>query len=312
VTYKDDCEGIRQQISLLQIVKRRIFDDKFVSFGMHQPAEAKGLLGWIEVTLTPHGYLAVTGDYETCVFARFSGDHWRGAIHWIGRNAMPSGYVLEKARLGMGIDMVQIDADALRSGIASLVEDEIIDHVLAEECFLLVTHDEFDSLEHAMWGIRQLLYADGVEGEDFQDPGEVPNLAVVAATAVLHRLDELLDAEEKAATPEVQALIDKYEKDVIRPEVLAFARDMELKLRANDHKGGWCECSKHHLSQLLLGELVELLAALGYKKPTIHLMVDAACDSITWTDFQADPKLEAVDVGNIAMMLHDNLTHKRF
>jgi hypothetical protein len=196
--YETDCEGIRQSINQLQIVKRRIHDDKFVSFSMHTPVEAKSLLGWIEVTLLPNGYLAVTGDYETCVFAQFRGDHWRGAIHWIGLNSSPSQYTLEKARAGMGHDMVMFDKDELVKDLERLVADEEISSLLKDECLDRVAFYDYGG-DHALFSVRELLQENDVESESITDLGEAPNHAVVAATAVLHRLDELLDAEEKSS-----------------------------------------------------------------------------------------------------------------
>jgi hypothetical protein len=65
----------------------------------------------------------------------------------------------------------------------------------------------------------------------------------------------------------------------MRPEVLAFAWLMEDKLRQNDHKGGWKECSFDYLMHRLVQEQDELL-----KQPHIS---------------------EAVDVANFAMMIAD-------
>jgi len=112
--------------------------------------------------------------------------------------------------------------------------------------------------------------------------------------------------------PGVQAMISTFERTSLRPEVLAFARAMELKLQANDHKGGWQSLSRDDLSELLIGELVELLAALHLNEETLKSIITDACASLDWTDFQSNPSLEALDVANIAMMIHDNLTNARF
>jgi hypothetical protein len=111
----------------------------------------------------------------------------------------------------------------------------------------------------------------------------------------------------------VQAMILGHEKAVVlRPEVLAFARDMELKLRANDFKSSWSECSKGYLSTRLTREVVELLAALGLGAPEIQRIVDEKILMLDEHDYQSDPRSETVDVANFAMMIHDNLTHERF
>lgn len=73
----------------------------------------------------------------------------------------------------------------------------------------------------------------------------------------------------------------------IRPEVMAFARLMEAKLRANDHKGGWRYDSPGELFDRLREEVDELQDVLIG---------------------QADPAVvgdEAADVANFALMLAD-------
>jgi hypothetical protein len=197
--YEVSCEGIRKQVSLLQIVKRRIHDDTLASFSLHQPADANGSLGWIEVTVLPNGHLAVTGDYDTCVFGRYPSSHWRGALSWLGRNTNPSGYALEKAGRGMSQNMVLIDRDKLLADLDQLVEDDSITVALRKECVDILSSDEW-GIEHAIYDVIDVLKNDGLESEDVQDLGEVPNYAVVASTAILHRLNELLDLEEKETT----------------------------------------------------------------------------------------------------------------
>lgn len=52
----------------------------------------------------------------------------------------------------------------------------------------------------------------------------------------------------------------------IRPEVLQFAVDMEGKLRANDHKGGWADRTGPELVMKIesdASELYELMRAIG-------------------------------------------------
>ncbi|HVY65917.1 MAG TPA: hypothetical protein VHH11_13935 [Gammaproteobacteria bacterium] len=46
----------------------------------------------------------------------------------------------------------------------------------------------------------------------------------------------------------------------LRPQVRAFAEAMEAQLRANDHKGGWQECSLAYLYGRVAEELEELSA----------------------------------------------------
>lgn len=78
---------------------------------------------------------------------------------------------------------------------------------------------------------------------------------------------------------------------VPRPSVHTFSQDMELQLRANDHKGGWDKCSRDFFIKKLDEEVRELVEALR-------------------ADDVADILGEAADVGNVAMMISDS-TRKR-
>lgn len=53
----------------------------------------------------------------------------------------------------------------------------------------------------------------------------------------------------------------------LRPEVKLFAEQMELKLRENDHKGGWEKCELPYLQKRLNEEEEELNEAI-YKRWT--------------------------------------------
>jgi NTP pyrophosphatase (non-canonical NTP hydrolase) len=77
--------------------------------------------------------------------------------------------------------------------------------------------------------------------------------------------------------------------DTIRPEVLAFMEEMEARLRANDHKGGWEDCSYPYLIRRIREETDELLSSLGQVG-----VVDPA-----------EVRREAADVANFAMMVAD-------
>ncbi len=72
----------------------------------------------------------------------------------------------------------------------------------------------------------------------------------------------------------------------LRPEVLAFAAEMERNLRANDNKGGW--------RGMRIGPLVRRL-----REETEEL-----CEALILGDRPAI-RSEAADVGNIAMMIAD-------
>ena len=75
----------------------------------------------------------------------------------------------------------------------------------------------------------------------------------------------------------------------LRPEVLCFAQDMERKLRRNANKTPWREHTLGYILQRLKEEVEELQEELEWKNK-------GCCSFI---------EVEAVDVGNFAMMLHD-------
>lgn len=72
-----------------------------------------------------------------------------------------------------------------------------------------------------------------------------------------------------------------------RPEVQWFAKQMEAKLRANDHKRHWSECHPDYLIHRLYQEAGELWRAIEQKKPAHEVIQEAA------------------DVANFAMMIAD-------
>lgn len=69
----------------------------------------------------------------------------------------------------------------------------------------------------------------------------------------------------------------------LRPALQWFAEQMEDRLAANDHKGGWEHCSLGLLAERLCDEVAELAEA---------------------SSFQATAR-EAVDVANFALMIAD-------
>ena len=79
----------------------------------------------------------------------------------------------------------------------------------------------------------------------------------------------------------------------LRPEVQWFAEQMELRLRANDHKGGWQLEDQRWLSGRLGEEWEELKTAL-WDMDNNRLSSPESVIS------------EAADVGNFAMMIADN------
>lgn len=93
----------------------------------------------------------------------------------------------------------------------------------------------------------------------------------------------------------------------LRPEVRAFAEAMELKLRKNDHKGGWKEESvRGFLFKRVQEETSELNFALKDWSNAIQ-MVQHGDAGIKLVEIQAKKVLsEAVDVANFCRMIADN------
>lgn len=85
----------------------------------------------------------------------------------------------------------------------------------------------------------------------------------------------------------------------LRPELAAFATHMEQVLRNNDHKGGWEHLNLCALSLYVEKELHELNAAIHrFHKDCNPDNVEGLLHAI---------QLEACDLANYAMMLHDNV-----
>jgi len=76
----------------------------------------------------------------------------------------------------------------------------------------------------------------------------------------------------------------------IRHSLVQFVKEMELKLRENDHKGGWENSSTEYLFDSLSQEVEELQEELTE--------INNPCDERV--------KRECLDVANFAMMLFDN------
>ena len=93
--------------------------------------------------------------------------------------------------------------------------------------------------------------------------------------------------------PDPDNLIDRNSNQPfiysLRPEVAWFAWQMELQLRANDHKGGWQGDALLSLWDRLYEEADELRSEL-YALPLVPLRIVK----------------EAVDVANFAMMVADS------
>lgn len=75
-----------------------------------------------------------------------------------------------------------------------------------------------------------------------------------------------------------------------RPAVGWFAEQMELRLRANDHKGGWKNCRVFLLLNRLFDEARELYDAVCYAQSDTKNIIQ-----------------ECADIANFAMMIADNI-----
>ena len=81
---------------------------------------------------------------------------------------------------------------------------------------------------------------------------------------------------------------------ITRESVSWFAQQMELKLKENDHKGGWNKCTNESLFKRLQEETEELKMAMQNR----------------FSPFGKNIKHEAADVANFCMMIADNLRNQ--
>ncbi len=96
----------------------------------------------------------------------------------------------------------------------------------------------------------------------------------------------------------------------LRPEVQAFAEAMELKLRQNDHKGGWKREGHRWLLLRAHEELTELFKFAEAKASNdTNSMMESISPSGGWRgapDLRPKILQECTDVANFAMMIADN------
>lgn len=83
--------------------------------------------------------------------------------------------------------------------------------------------------------------------------------------------------------------------DQLRPAVVDFAKEMEKKLKDNDHKVHWSECSFDYLISRLKQETNELIEAIVEFKRNPSKKTRQAVIG------------EASDCGNFSMMIADNM-----
>jgi len=101
---------------------------------------------------------------------------------------------------------------------------------------------------------------------------------------VVHRAMEIYANQFKQ--PEIVSL---------RESVLWFAIEMEKKLKANDHKGGWRNCTLQYLSMRLTQERKELYDAIENRRGSF------------FGDSHTDEEIikECADIANYALMIAD-------
>ena len=78
-------------------------------------------------------------------------------------------------------------------------------------------------------------------------------------------------------------------KEKLRTQLEWFAKEMEGKLRKNDHKGGWKSCTLQYLMMRLTQERKELNKCVKDKNRDYKQIID-----------------ECTDIANFAMMIADN------
>jgi hypothetical protein len=94
----------------------------------------------------------------------------------------------------------------------------------------------------------------------------------------------------------------------LRPVVQRFAELMEAKLKENDKKGGWGNCSTAYLSRRCGNELGELRAAVNRGKHWVRQSTFLSGRGPVISDNEELRLLigrEAADVANFAMMIAD-------
>lgn len=97
-------------------------------------------------------------------------------------------------------------------------------------------------------------------------------------------------AERKLAWQQIESLQKENERwNQLRPEVQWFAVQMESALKANDHKGGWKECTDFYLLTRMKEEKLEVSYSLFIENRS-----------------ESEVIKECADVANFAMMIADN------
>lgn len=111
---------------------------------------------------------------------------------------------------------------------------------------------------------------------------------------------------------DIQLVIRRYETYDLSPQVLEFARTMEVVLHGkSSEKTGWERLSRVESFKLLIFEVVELMMALGINPTGITAFIDERLSMMKEEDLLSNAIDESIDVANIAMMIYDNLSNGR-
>lgn len=94
------------------------------------------------------------------------------------------------------------------------------------------------------------------------------------------------------------------EKVGIRNSVIDFATDMEIRLRENDHKGGWENCDLGYLREKLGEEIGEVLQ---FASESDFIRFLTALFKARDSKKHINARFELADAGNILMMISDNI-----
>jgi hypothetical protein len=162
------------------------------------------------------------------------------------------------------------------------------------------------------WNTQRLSWLAKVEKGDIGcSPVEIGTIAIALGCPVDRLIVDRVELEARVAsltgaldevcgqniegvkTKTAQRISDLVEyMSFYRPEVRSFARVMENKLRANDHKIGWHHEEWPDLVERMQGKMVKLIDALS-----LHGCPEEAPQDIVG---------EAADVANFCLMIADN------
>lgn len=135
-------------------------------------------------------------------------------------------------------------------------------------------------------------------------PSSARDQALIEAASLVDRLVEIrhrraIEADDISGV--IQAITSRIGRAPFtpRPEVIAFARVMEEKLRKNDHKGGWKGESARWLLDRVSQEIAELDLA-------VTCLNDGGCRHFSSEhEKRRNVAQEAADVANFCMMVAD-------